>query len=73
MLAGNHLCEPRWRVCLWGGGSCGLNSFSLGKIYLSASLSRDTEQERGPRKLIACHVILENHIFMSVNESETYG
>jgi hypothetical protein len=40
---------------------------------LSTLTSRDKEQKRQPRKLIACHVALKNHIFMSVNESETYG
>ena len=72
-LAEDHLCEPRWCSGLWGRGSCSLNSFSLGKMDLSAPLSRDPEQERGPRNLIACHVALKNHIFMGVNESETYG
>lgn len=34
---------------------------------------RHRAEESQPRKLIACHVALTNHIFMSVNESETYG
>lgn len=50
-----------------------LNLFSLGKGDASILGSRDSEPERQPRALSACHFPLKNHIFMSVHESETHG